>query len=156
MFDVVEKISGRVRRTATAEAKKLGVPQDVAEQVVLAAVAYSVANAEQTGEELRTGFTKELNSSGEDFAVAYRKAVADKTLRPSYDKAVKAGVDPVPFLQADLGLTKDEAEVAVAELKRQDEEVAQTLADDEDEPVTSPGPAPDLYQGAVPAGNERY
>lgn len=152
MFDVVEKIAGRVRRTATTEAKKLGVPQDVAEAVVLAAVTYSVTNPSLTGEELRTEFTRELNSSDAEYAVAYRKAVADKKFRPEYDKAVKAGADPVEYLRVALSVTKDEAENAVAELKAQDEAVAQTLADD-DESVTSPGPAPDLYEGAVPSGN---
>lgn len=154
MFDVVEKIAGRVRRTATAEAKKLGVPQDVAEQVVLAAVTYAVANAEQTTEELRAGFTKDLNSSDADYAVAYRKAVADKKFRPEYDKAVKAGADPVEYLRVSLSLTVEEATAAVTELKKQDEEVAQTLEDDWDTAPSTPGPAPDLYDGAVPAGSE--
>jgi hypothetical protein len=153
VFDVVETIAARIRRVVTKESRKLGLAQPDAELVMVAAIAYALGSPELTGEELRTRFNAELKNNEDDYARNYRRALTEKTLRPGYDKAVKAGVDPVPFLQADLGLTHQEAVSAVADLKRQDEEVAQTLTDDDDwdKVPASPGPAPDVYAGAVPA-----
>lgn len=157
MFDVVEKIAGRVRRTAIAEAKKLGVPQDVAERVVLAAVAHSVISPGLTGDELRESFTAELNVSDDEFAVSYRQAVADKNVkefRSDYDKAIAAGADPVEFIRVAGGITREEAENVVAELKKQSaasESIPAPREDDDgwDNVAPSPGPAPDPFAGAV-------
>lgn len=155
MFDVVEKIAARARRTAVAEAKNLVLPQDVAEQVVLAAVSYSVGNPDLTGDDLRTAFAAELEVSGDGFAVSYRQAVADKNakkFRADYDKAVAAGTDPVEFIRVVGGITREEAEIVVAGLEKQapsGEIVPAPRDDDWDNVPASPGPAPELFAGAV-------
>lgn len=46
----------------------------------------------------------------EKWAKEATEAAINSRFRPSYQKAVKAGVDPVDFLRADLGISKEDAE----------------------------------------------
>lgn len=175
MYDAVKRIADRIAlRLAKAEASRTGLSQPDAEKLILDAIRFSVVNRNLEGEALKEAFESELNSSSEEYAANYRKIQSEakiKMIRPAYDKAVRAGTDPVEFIRVMLGLPKELVEETIAELKRQDEEVAEIRAgqspegesiptpraeaedaaddDDWDNVPSSPGPAPDLFAGAV-------
>jgi hypothetical protein len=52
-------------------------------------------------------------ANGESWAICLRDAVYVKA-RPAYDKATAIGVDPVPVIQVETGMTRQQAEEAVA------------------------------------------
>lgn len=65
---------------------------------------------------------KELVAAKVDWAVAITKAKTYDQALPAYRKAIKAGVDPAPFLQASLQIPAEDARKAVEEIRKAEAE----------------------------------
>lgn len=63
--------------------------------------------------EVSGSILKKLVEAKIPWALAFAKANVDDRVRPAYAKAAKAGVEPVPFLQADLQVSAAEAQAMV-------------------------------------------
>lgn len=65
---------------------------------------------------------KELAAAKVDWALAISEATTYDRVLPAYHKAVKAGVDPVPFLQASLQISAEDARKNVEEIRKAEAE----------------------------------
>lgn len=61
-----------------------------------------------------------LVEAGVPWAVSFAEANVIDRVRPSYARALKAGVDPIPFLQADLQVSAEEAQGMVDALQAEE------------------------------------
>lgn len=84
----------------------------------------------------------ESAANGEAWATVLRDAVLSKA-RPAYDKARKVGVDPVPVIQAETGMTKEEAEQTAAKFDAEKTAAQEDNGADDIEPVDYGSENPD-------------
>lgn len=107
----------------TAKAKYPSLTDEAAEQ--MAQVMLGVAVAFPDADEARAMSLVQLlldaeAKAGKQWAVDVLTTIVNEVFRPAYNKAVEAGVDPVPVLMAMCGLSRTDARKAAKEFKNED------------------------------------
>lgn len=128
-----------VIRKATREAKKVypTVSEDTARRVATVRIGLAVQHMDANDDMLNLYFQDAVVKAvenGEDWATEVTRIHLDKVIRPTYDKAVEAGVDPVPVLQVNCGISEREAQ-SMVEAFEKDAAKAET---DKDVPAQDP------------------